>query len=565
MAPKKATARPGSSSTAKRPIRGPSQRLRSPVSSPPMGRVQSLVASMAGDPAALSRFAEQMDGFLQQCSSQPSTSAGMPHPVGASSPASSLSSENGGEGLLTGTVGSDPQLTRPRNVPATRGRTRRSTYASRGASGRGNLSSSSARRGRIAQPPAVVASGSGLSRVVSSPPASGLAQPNPDSESSVEDSLPVPASRSSGGKRHSKGSSRRHAGRRRDDTSSSYSAPLVAQDPGASQPNSDSASSMEDSLPVPAKRSLGGKRHRRRSSRKHAKRRRADSSSSYTGTSSSSDDEADQSMELYWGFGETASGLPRWAWERRANTHRAKYGAVQECRDGVLVPDTKVSTNSARDIIPGSHLATKLRSRILNGRYVDIFKLAPPSEDQEKGPSSKKRPGAAIGDRTFEHWLDCFQVFAGVVVAAYPRRSLHLFVYLSIVRSAFTKAGEKAAIKYDENFRRRAAKIPTARWDRRDLDVWTTHVAPLIDKKAPEQQKFKPAAFRTSRRLLCWDFNKGSCQRQGCRFAHVCERCNGSHAASSCFGGRRPFRGGRGGSQQTQKPTPSPATSAAGK
>ncbi|XP_077781134.1 uncharacterized protein LOC144327021 [Podarcis muralis] len=565
MAPKKAAARPASSSTAKRPIRGPSQALRSPAPRPPMGRVQSLVESMAGDPAALTRFAEQMDGFLQQCSSQPSTSAGLPQPVGVSSPASSFSSDNGREGLLAGAVGSDPQVTRPHYSPAARGRARRSSYSSRRVSGIRNPSSSSARRSRIAQPPAEVASVSGLSRVVSSPSASGLAQPNPDSESSIEDSLPVPARRSAGKNRRGRGSSRRRAERRRDDTSASHSAPGLAQDPGASRPHSDSASSMEDSLPVPARRSLGGKRHRRRSSRKRAKRRRADSSSSYTGTSSSSDDESDKSLELYWGFGESASGLPRWAWERRANTHRAKYGAVQECRDGVLIPDTKVSTNSARDIIPGSHLATKLRARILNGRYVDIFKLAPPSEDQEKGPSSRKRSGATIPDKTFEHWLDCFQVFAGVVVAAYPRRSLHLFVYLSIVRSAFTKAGEKAAIKYDENFRRRAAKIPTARWDRRDLDVWTTHVAPLIDKKAPEQQKFKPAAFRTSRRLLCWDFNKGSCQRQGCKYAHVCERCNGSHAASSCFGGRRPFRGGRGGSQQNQKPTPSPAIPAAGK
>ncbi|CAI5782152.1 Hypothetical predicted protein, partial [Podarcis lilfordi] len=59
--------------------------------------------------------------------------------------------------------------------------------------------------------------------------------------------------------------------------------------------------------------------------------------------------------------------------------------------------------------------------------------------------------------------------------------------------------GEKAAIKYDENFRRRAARIPSARWDRKDLDVWTTYVAPLMDKKVPEQQKSKTAAFKSGR------------------------------------------------------------------
>ncbi|XP_077791725.1 uncharacterized protein LOC144329089 [Podarcis muralis] len=505
MAPKKASARADRATTAKRPIRGPSQALRSPAPSQSLGRVQSFMAGIADDPAAMTRFAAEMDGVLQRCSTRPPAPTRPPQPLVPSSPTSSLSSELGGEGPSTSTAGLVSRPTRPSSLPATRASSRRARRSSRRVSRGKTPSTPASRRNRAVQPLVEVASGSGTSHVVSS----------------------------------------------------------VA--PGPSRQDLDSGSSMEDSLPVPARRSLGGKRRHKRSSRKHAKRRREDSSSSYTGTSSSSDDELGGPIELYWGFGEEASGLPRWAWERRANAHRAKYGAVQECRDGVLVPDVKVSTNSARDIIPGSHLATKLRSRILNGRYVDMFKLAPPSEDQEKADFPKKRPGNPTVDKTFEHWLDCFQVFAGVVVAAYPRRSLHLFVYLSIVRSAFTKAGEKAAIKYDENFRRRAARIPSARWDRRDLDVWTTHVAPLIDKRVPEQQKPKSAAFRTSRRMLCWDFNKGSCQRQGCKYAHSCEKCGGTHAAAACFSGRRPFRGGRGGAQQNPRPTPSTATAASGK
>ncbi|CAI7935284.1 Hypothetical predicted protein, partial [Podarcis lilfordi] len=77
--------------------------------------------------------------------------------------------------------------------------------------------------------------------------------------------------------------------------------------------NPDSESSIEDSLPVPARKSSGGKRRHRRASRKRAKRRKDDTSSSYSGTSSSSSDDEGNSMELYWGFGESVSGLPRWA------------------------------------------------------------------------------------------------------------------------------------------------------------------------------------------------------------------------------------------------------------
>ncbi|CAI5799334.1 Hypothetical predicted protein [Podarcis lilfordi] len=35
-------------------------------------------------------------------------------------------------------------------------------------------------------------------------------------------------------------------------------------------------------------------------------------------------DEADTSLGLYWGFGEPIGGLPKWAWQRRANSHRAR-------------------------------------------------------------------------------------------------------------------------------------------------------------------------------------------------------------------------------------------------
>nr|XP_028584378.1 uncharacterized protein DDB_G0271670-like [Podarcis muralis] len=250
MAPKKVAARPSSASGAKRPIRGPSQALRSPTPSRPVGQVQSLVESMASDPVALSRFAAGMDGLLQQCSAQPSTSGRRSRPVVASSPASPSSSEDGREGSSSRGLLTDSQLVRPRGLPAARGRSRRPRRSSGRAVGRLTPLAASTRRGGRTQSSDEVASGSGLSLVVSPQSAPGTSQLSPDSESSIEDSLPVPARKSS-----------------------------------------------------------GGKRRRRRSSRKHAKRRRGESSSSSSGTSSSSsDDEAGAARELYWGFGESASG-----------------------------------------------------------------------------------------------------------------------------------------------------------------------------------------------------------------------------------------------------------------
>ncbi|XP_077785370.1 uncharacterized protein LOC144327839 [Podarcis muralis] len=227
MAPKKVTARPGLASAAKRPIRGPSQALRSPTPRQPVGRVQSLVESMAGNPVALSRFAAEMDGLLQQCSAQPSTSGSRPRPVAASSPASPSSSEDEREGSSSRGLLSDAQTSQPCDLPAVRGRSRRPRRSSGRATGKKSPLAASSRRSGRTQHSVEVASGSGLSLVVSPPSVPGASHLSPDSESSIEDSLPVPARKSSGGKRRRRRSSRKRAKRRRGESSSSSSG-LVA-------------------------------------------------------------------------------------------------------------------------------------------------------------------------------------------------------------------------------------------------------------------------------------------------------------------------------------------------
>ncbi|XP_077774448.1 uncharacterized protein LOC144325383 [Podarcis muralis] len=178
---------------------------------------------MAGDPAALSRFAVEMDGFLQRCSTQPSTSGRQPPAAVASSPASPSSSEDGGEGPSSGGLIMNPQLSQSPVLPAGRAQPRRSGRSTRRASGRGAPLAESTRGRSPARRTAAVASGSGISRAVSVQSVSVPSQLEPESESSIEDSLPVPARKSLGGKRRQKKSSRRRAKRKRDDTSSSHS------------------------------------------------------------------------------------------------------------------------------------------------------------------------------------------------------------------------------------------------------------------------------------------------------------------------------------------------------
>ncbi|XP_077782887.1 uncharacterized protein LOC144327422 [Podarcis muralis] len=222
MAPKKATAKSGPARSAKRPIRGPSQALRSPEPGRSLTRLQSMASSLAGDPVALARMEAELDGVMRRCST-PSTSSATPAPpMGASCPSSSSSEEERGP-LPAGGYLPDVQQARStvRSVSqaaATRGRAPSRAGARRRASARGHVA-----RGSPVQPPVAGRAIPGHSQVVSFQSLPATPQQGDASESSVEDSLPLPPRASSGGHRRRKKSSKRRAKRRRRGTSSSSS------------------------------------------------------------------------------------------------------------------------------------------------------------------------------------------------------------------------------------------------------------------------------------------------------------------------------------------------------
>ncbi|CAI5782154.1 XP_028590673.1uncharacterized protein LOC114599482 [Podarcis lilfordi] len=272
-----------------------------------------------------------------------------------------------------------------------------------------------------------------------------------------------------------------------------------------------------------------------------------------SGTSSSESD-SEGPMDGYWGFGEENHGIPLWVHKRRANSHRKTFNGTLEWKDGALVEDVKVSTNQSTDFILGNHLSQKKRNKILNGDYVDMFTLLPPTKLMGKGEKrrsfGKRRYRTPRAEHTFENWLDGYQVFMGVVCVAYPRCSMDLVAYLAHVRRAHTLAGENAALTYDENFRRSASLLPSTRWDLRDPNYWGEDVGPYIEKKS--QESAKAGKTEAKRRSQCWEYNRGVCTRPACKYLHECERCQGNHPASACFKNKQqPFRGAGGTSTTT--------------
>lgn len=319
------------------------------------------------------------------------------------------------------------------------------------------------------------------------------------------------------------------------------------------------AASTSSNPPPRDSSSRGGKRKaKKKHTSKKSRRRDPSDSEEETGTSSSKSD-SDVPMETYWGEGEE-TGAPLWVHERRANSHRKTFNGTLEWKDGALVEDVKVSTHSATDFILGNHLSKRKRDKILNGDYVDMFTLLPPAQIKGKGEKKryygKKRYRTPRAERTFENWLNGYQVFMGIVLGGYPKRGMHLASYLAHVRRARELAGDEAAISYGEEFRRNASLLSSTRWDQRDNNCWLEYVGPNIEKKTLDQAK--PGKVDAKRRKQCWDFNRGACQRTACKYVHECDKCLGSHPAINCFKGKQqPFRGGRGHPHQGNRGAPS--------
>ncbi|CAI5799324.1 XP_034966506.1uncharacterized protein LOC118082785 [Podarcis lilfordi] len=343
-----------------------------------------------------------------------------------------------------------------------------------------------------------------------------------------------------------------------------------------------SGSSSDEELPPqqttsastdPAPQDSGAKGGKRKAKRKHvskkSKRSEPSDSEDETGTSSS-DGDSDAPMESYWGEGEE-TGAPLWMHERRANSHRKTFNGTLEWKGGALVEDVKISTNLSTDFIQGNYLSKRKRNKILNGDFIDMFTLLPPAQMKGKGEMKryygKKRHRSPRAERTFENWLNGFQVFMGVVVGCYPKRGLHLAAYLAHVRRACELAGEEAPLMYDEDFCRNASVLPFTRWDLRDQNFWMEHVGPYIEKKT--QDPAKSSKVDAKRRKQCWDFNRGACQRPSCKYIHDCEKCLGSHPATACYKNKQqPFQGSRGHLHQVNRGgpagTPGPSHGTAG-
>lgn len=202
-------------------------------------------------------------------------------------------------------------------------------------------------------------------------------------------------------------------------------------------------------------------------------------------------------------------------------------------------------------------LSKSLADKVKSGAYVDLSlflhdTLAAPEETYDlaaltpSGSDSEfvlqcKR---ASTQRTrhvedVDSWNEAFGYYAECVCQHRASLRPDFMHYGRVINQAFRKFGFRAVYDYDVQLRRRRAGF-VAPWAPLDNDLFVMSVTPAYRQAARRNDVATTAAATTSRsRQTCFNWNKGiGCRYSPCKFAHVCQKCNGSHKVSECKKGQ---------------------------
>lgn len=157
-------------------------------------------------------------------------------------------------------------------------------------------------------------------------------------------------------------------------------------------------------------------------------------SSSSSGEFLSNEDSAHRDGD-YWKAGVKLPGLLFWISRRRKPDSKAASevcGANQPC--GGLM---SCRIQDFEDPL-GVHLPRKVRERILDGFYVDIFTLLKLDIKVAKKGTKKDKKGAAKWsmELNFNNWMAGYTVYMTLVGAVFPERAWHLMNHFNNVLKA---------------------------------------------------------------------------------------------------------------------------------
>lgn len=228
----------------------------------------------------------------------------------------------------------------------------------------------------------------------------------------------------------------------------------------------------------------------------------------------------------------------------------------------------------------GSHLDSKLISKIVQGRYVHFSSLLPSYRDTSR-VTLDVRKGTLVTTSSnrrlfkFSEWTDAFINFQYIRGSAHPAEAMPLVKYFQTIKRIQGRGGN--FVGYDEAFRSKhkgEAVIPWQKLDSEEMswamgDPGYTPYEEFVKERAARRsigavvERFgtgsrKMPMYRSSQPMMpsmpayrsapplvagqlrqypriCFAFNDvRGCDRKPCLYAHACKRCFGPHRVEDC-------------------------------
>lgn len=211
----------------------------------------------------------------------------------------------------------------------------------------------------------------------------------------------------------------------------------------------------------------------------------------------------------------------------------------QDC----LVDSDPPQTLSALSLTLG--VDQKTRAKIHSDEYVKFTSLLKSNDpDNEESYKTVEKDGQLFFQKTSDKpqitsvykWIECFHVFVAIYAEKHPNEVPNLMAYGQIVQKISKTSGDKAAIAYDESFRRWRQLDPAAcPWQSKNIELYQEAMAQGLEfKLKTKNQPFRATSTQQKHRY-CFSYNNnGFCKAKGCPHPHVCQICAARHHKRQC-------------------------------
>ncbi|XP_027855686.1 formin-like protein 7 isoform X1 [Xiphophorus couchianus] len=237
-----------------------------------------------------------------------------------------------------------------------------------------------------------------------------------------------------------------------------------------------------------------------------------------------------------------------------------------------------------------ANISPRLRSKILQGQYINLASILLPSPVVDQSIASSDQFSAIIKssdprlakDLSIGQFLAAFSVFRDVICSVYPERRIDLDAYLALIADLHLQYGRSLFYQYHKAFATKAAAVLfrsglNLNWSTLDTEILimltqavschlcgiSGHLSAFCPSlpfkpgppaaasppsllKIPSQDRHGRQVQVHNNMPICNNFNEGVCSFPKCAFLHICSFCRDAHPKSVCPRRTFPSRNRRG-------------------